>query len=1092
MRRVLYLAVLSLAMLLAVLPLAKAQSIQSSILGNVRDSAGAVVPRAQVTLLNEGTSDERTQSTDESGDYRFSGLLAGTYRVSVQAAGFKAHVTKGIVLDMSQIKRVDAQLQVGDVATSITVEGGNVAHIETEAATLSVIKTAQDFADLPFSIYGRGWLNITNVTAGVQSTSGFEVNGARDTANNFTSDGVSVNDIISSRNTANGFSGDIENFKEIKVMTANNSAEFAQVAQFAAVSKSGENTVHGSVYWSNYNSYTGARSWQDPTGPAMENMNQFLVNNGGPVYIPHLYNGKNRTFYFFSYGGARYRTGSRSLTNIPPLAFREGDFSALLPSITLIDPTNGQPFSENKIPESRISSVSNAVQKLIYANPNLPGQGSLGLIGNYYADPGGKYDSDVYSARIDQKVTDRNDLFVRVGLTINNKDSWPGALLSGYGGWRGNHPGRSVVVSDTHIFSPTVVNEAKLGFSRDFGYWFDPNYGPDVVGQIGLQGISNPSKNPTLWGMPDFSFNGANWFQGTGTWANGNFQAQNTYQVTDNLSWFRGRHNLKFGFNLLRYQINDQVSPQNVRGGFSFDDQLSGFNYANFLLGYPSYASLAIARPNAYLRSTQQGYYIQDEFKINPRITLTYGLRYEYQTPWADRFNRLFSFDPASGSLVTAGTSIPTDLVPEVAATLPIISAQQAGMPTTTLLDSDKGNWSPRIGVAYRPFGDDKTVVRLGYGLFTSMWPGLLGLNATGGPWQSSKSWYIVNNEPSIQFPNPFQGSAQGYAGVQSISALDPHLPHERSQQWNISVGRQIWKTAIDVGYVGTKAKNLPYSEDLNQLRPSTTPFDPANMPYQRFSSVGYTQSGASSIYHGLTIKAERRAARGLTLNVNYTWAKALTDVNLRDYVPWTEQNQWNRQLERGDDPNVRRQILTFDYIYELPIGKGRPLLGSASGVLNHLVSGWQVAGITTMVTGPLMSAYVSGVDPSNTNNWWGRPDRVGDGNLSGSMRDRIETHQPIFDVSAFEVPASGRGSFGNSARMILTAPGSVNWNVVAAKNLYFAEGRARAQLRCELFNAFNHPNFRTPDTNMVSPGFGLVTGANSGRRIQVAARIDF
>ncbi len=1068
-----------------------AQSTQSSILGNVRDSAGAPVAGAAVSLINEGTNDERRQMSDEAGDYRFSGILAGVYRVSIEMAGFKARITHGITVNVSDIKRVDATLEVGDVATSVTVAGGSVAHIETETATLSNVKTAQDYADLPLSVYGRGWANVTNVVAGVQASSGFEVNGARDTANNFTSDGVSVNDIISSRNTPNGFSGDVENFREVKVMTANNSAEYAQVAQFSAISKSGENTPHGSVYWGNYNSFTSARSWQDPTSPGFENFNQYMANNGGPVYIPHIYNGKNKTFYFFSYSGAKYRTGSRAQISVPPSAFRSGDFSSLLPDIKIVDPLTGIPFPGNKIPANQISPVSSAVQDLIYPNPNLPGQGALGLVNNYYADPGGRWDSDVYSVRIDQKVSSRNDLFVRVGLTINNKDTWPGPLLSGYGGWKGNHPGRSVVVSDTHTFSPTVVNELKLGFNRDYGYWFDPNYGPNVVGAIGLLGIANPSNDPALWGMPDFEIGGSNGFQGTGTWANGNSQAQNTYQFTDNLSWFHGRHNLKFGLDIRRYQINDQQKPQNIRGGFNFDDQLSGFAYANFLLGYPSSATLAVPRPNAYPRSTQQGYYVQDEFKLSPRITLTLGMRYEYQSTWADKYNRMFSFDINSGQLVTAGTTVPTDLVPAVAASLPIVPASQAGFPTNSLMYPDRNDWSPRAGLAFRPFGNDRTVIRLGYGLFTSMWPGLLALNATGGPWQSTRSFYIVNNQPSIQFPDPFKTTSD-FSGLQSVSALSPRFPHERSQQWNVSIGRQIWKTAIDIGYVGTKNANIPFNQDLNLPLPSTTPFNPANLPYPLFSYVGFTQSGASSIYHGFTIKADRRVGRGLTFNANYTWAKALTDANLREYATGFDQNQWTRSLERGDDPNIRRQVLVFSYIYELPVGRGRLLLGNASSFLNQIVSGWQVAGITTMLTGPRISPYFSGVDPANTNQFSGRPDRIGDGNLSGSMDDRIETHQPIFDQSAFVVPEAGRGYYGNSARNILTGPGTITWNLAAAKNFYFFGERARAQIRCELFNAFNHPNFYSPDTDITSSAFGLVTGANSGRRVQLTGRIDF
>ncbi len=1068
-----------------------AQSTQSSILGNIRDAGGAVVPGAKVILVNEGSNDERVQLTDSEGDYRFSGLLNGRYRVSVEAAGFKSHTTRGVTLDVSQIRRVDAALEVGDVSTMITVEGVAAAHVDTETATLSNVSTARDFAELPMSVYGRAWINVAKVAAGVQSSSGLEVNGARDNANNFSSDGISANDIVSSRQTPNGFSGDIEAFQEMKVSTANNSAEYAQVAQFAAVSKSGENTVHGGLFWGNYNSATGARAWQDQTGPSFENFNQFTAMNGGPVYIPKVYDGRNRTFYFLTYGGARYRTGARYNTSVPPDAFRNGDFSSLTGSIPILDPLTGQPFPGNKIPSSRISSVANAWQSLIYPRPNLVGQGDLGLVNNYYTDPGAQFNADNVSTRIDHKFSDRNYFFARVGLTIHNQDANPGPLLGGYGGTGDNDPGRSVVVSDTHIITPGLVNEAKVGYSStSFDYW-GVNPLADAVSRIGLQGINNPGNDPSLSGMPDLQINGANGFQGTSSTGYSS-QTQNTYQIIDNLSWSRGRHSIKAGVDIRRYQVNDQNKPQNVTGSIAFDDQLSGFAYANFLLGLPSNVSLAVARPNAYIRSTQQGFYVQDEFKVNRRLTLTYGIRYEYQSPWVEKFDRLTSFTIKTGSVVTAGTTIPTDLVPAVAAQLPIVTAAAAGLPTRSLMKNDTANWSPRFGLAYRPFGDDKTVFRLGYGVFTSMWPGQLGLGATGGPWRSDQSWYIVNNTPSISFPNPFQSTVQGFSGVQSINAINSDFPHERTQQWNASIGRQVLKTGIDVAYVGTKAKNLPFYDNLNLLRPSTTAFNPSNQPYPLFSSVGYNQTGSSSIYHGLTVKAERRVSRGLTFNINYTLAKALDEVGLNGYLNAAAQNQYNRRLERGDDPAIRRHTLIFFYTYELPVGHGKALLGNASGLFDKIVSGWQVAGTTLMQSGPFRSPSFSGVDPTNTNQFGGRPDRIGEGNIGGSLKDRIESHQVIFNRAAFVIPAAGRGYYGNSGRSVLIGPGSVNWNLVAAKNVYLFAERVRAQLRCELYNAFNHPNFSTPSTNISSSSFGLVTGASSGRRVQISSRFEF
>jgi hypothetical protein len=302
----------------------------------------------------------------------------------------------------------------------------------------------------------------------------------------------------------------------------------------------------------------------------------------------------------------------------------------------------------------------------------------LGVANNYYADAGHAYDSNVYSFRVDHHISQANLLFVRVGLTMTNGDTLPGELLNGFGtaGIRSNIPGRSVVISDTHTFSPGLVNEAKLGFNRTFSESRDYNYGQSV--DLGIQGIENPGNDPGISSMPQFTFGGAIPIAAS-TGRNRQYTAQNTYQVIDNLSWFKGRHTFKFGADIRRLQVNNDNSPLNVRGQYVFDDRLTGLAYANFLLGWPSSAARGIARPAAYPRSTYSGFYIQDDFKLHPRITLNYGVRYEYQTPWVEKFDRIFTFDPTTGSMVTAGSTIPTDLVPSVAATLPIITATQAG-----------------------------------------------------------------------------------------------------------------------------------------------------------------------------------------------------------------------------------------------------------------------------------------------------------------------------------------------------------------------------------------------------------------------------
>jgi hypothetical protein len=319
---------------------------------------------------------------------------------------------------------------------------------------------------------------------------------------------------------------------------------------------------------------------------------------------------------------------------------------------------------------------------------------------------------------------------------------------------------------------------------------------------------------------------------------------------------------------------------------------------------------------------------------------------------------------------------------------------------------------------------------------------------------------------------------------------VNVNFPNERTQQWNVSAGRQIWSTAIEVSYIGTKAQNIPFVQDLNLLYPSTQPYSSARRPYQGFNSVSLTQAGASSIYHGMSIQAERRMAGG-SFNANYTWAKALTDASLTATTASFTQNQYARYLERADDDWVRRQQLRFSYVYELPFGKGKRFL-KQGGVIDHVLGGWQLNGITTMSTGRRQSPSFSGTDPANTNQFGGRPDRIADGNFDAdSMRDRIKSGMAIFDARAFVLPQTGRGFYGNSARNILTGPGAETWNTVLAKNFKVQE-RAKLQFRWEMFNAFNRANFGNPSTNITSGNFGLVTYAGNMRKMLFGLRLDY
>ncbi len=1029
-----------------------AQSIQGSILGTVTDQKGAVVPGATVVVVNRDTMFQRTVVSDSTGHYRVASLEPGSYTVASSLPGFKRWESDPFSLAANEIRRIDVQLEVGSATTTVTVSAAAGTAVNTETATLSNLHTSTELTEMPLSIYGRSSFNILKVTAAVQGANGqIVVNGARDTANAYTIDGVGHDDMVSSRQAPNNFDLDVDGIQQIKVQTGVNSAEYSQVAQFLAISKSGGNQYHGSAFWGNFNSYFSTRDFFDTTSqkPSFTNNNEFAATLGGPVVIPKLYNGKDKTFFFFSYGGQRYRNGARNYLSVPTDAFRNGDFSAIQSQVQILDPQTGtpgdpstwQPFPGNVIPSNRISSVSNALQNMLYPEPNLPGTGDFGVGGNYTSDPGYQFNNDVYSFRVNQKISDRNTMFVRVGITTHNQDVDNGYLKNGLdGNYEGNIPGHFFVISDTHSFGPSLVNEARMGFVRLF-YTNGQGapLGVDFISQLGLQGVGGVGDPAYANNLPQFQFSRFDGTSGT----NINRQAQNTFEWTDNMTWIHGIHTFKWGGDLRRYQINDVHIPSNHTGAFGFDDTLTGFDYASFLLGLPSTTTLATPTPGSYPRSSHFGLYAQDDMRLSPRLTLNYGIRYEYQSPWVDKYDRRYSFDLSNGSLVVAGTSMPTDLVPEVAATLPIETSTQAGFPASSLQYADKNNWNPRLGIAYRPFANNQTVVRLGYGWYTQIFPGLLGLTGTGGPWTTNTSFNYLGGAPTQSFPDPFTQST-GFQGVTSISVVNPSLVNERAQQWSASIGQELWGTAIDVAYVGTKTTRIPYTMDFNLLHPSTTPFDAANRPYPLFSAVNVMQSGGSAIYHGLTVQAERRFKNGLQFNVNYAWAKALTDVSLRSYATGFTQNQYNFNLERAPDTNVRSQQLIFDYIYQLPIGHGKAFLSNINPVLDGVIGGWQVLGITTILAGQYLDPQFSGVDPANTNQFGGRPDCVGAANI-GSIASLVRSQQPMWNLSAFSLPQSGRGYYGTCGRSVLTGPGKNLWNAGTFQELHASRGSSPA-----------------------------------------------
>ncbi|MCL4402682.1 MAG: TonB-dependent receptor, partial [Acidobacteria bacterium] len=1023
----------------------QAQLTLSTIRGTVSDPSGATVANGAVTATSVETNARRTVRTNESGDFEIPDLPPGTYKVSVEVSGFKTFVADNVILESNQTRRIDVRLELGAVGSEVTVSAG-AAVISTDTAKIQNTITGRKYADVPI-VGSEAALDpsivltttpMVNQTGGVWSSqwAGQSSSQVQEGQDGHTNDNA-VNQL-----------NDILDVQEVTVVTVNNSAEFARVGYMNMVTKSGSNEFHGRAMFWHQNSALASREFFEDTKAKQ----LFHIGSGsasGPIR-------KDKLFFYGSANFLKVPAKQFYLRTVPTEAMRGGDFSQLLrlpKPVVINDPSTGRPFPNNVIPSNRLSGVSLAVNQKYLPAPNRGGPDSLS--NNYsfvFPFPSDYSLREDFTQRFDYNVSAKNRVMGRV---IENWDKYVLPTNFPAFSWTRLRYNVHVVGEDTHVFSPTLVNSLRIGMYLEQVndgqplYGVTPFRGDEAVKAIGLQGV-NP-KGYSAEGFPRMNISG---YPDLRTQAGGLVQDDRNWGYADTVTWNKGRHVVKFGGEFKPQRRFQGNIPEGTYGTFTFDGSITGYGYADMLLGIPESSTRLDPLTNRMRRDNELGLFVTDSFKMTSRLTLDMGLRWDrFGSPYYED-GLILNWDPATGNVI-----VPADARNRISPLYPkninIVTGDVAPQPRNT-------NFVPRIGAAYRV--RENMVVRGGYGIFSETL-GRYALVQGGGPFQISETYQnvITNGQPLFQFPNPFPASlAAANIPSQSVTGYPRGVDNGKIHQWNLTVERQWKDIGFSLAYVGSHNYGMNYSIGVNKPQPSLTPFTAARRPWPQFVGASYWRNNGEAKYNAFVFQAKRKVG-SLTFDGHWTWASNYNNTLNREdpYAPL----YWNR------DPYTPRHRVVLNAVWELPVGKGRHFLSTAPAVLNGVLGGWQVYWIGFFETGHFFTPSYSGSDPSNTNTRGGLPDRVCNGNLPSGQR----SVNRWFDASCFAVPPAGR--FGNAGVNILEGPGYNMQDISVAKTFPITE-RWRFTFTTAFSNAFNHPNFTPPAANISAPGsVGVVSG---------------
>jgi hypothetical protein len=1107
---------------------AHAQSTFGSIVGVVHDATQAVVPGAAVSLQSLDDNSSRTTASDENGSFEFLNLKPGHYSVSAQAPNFADFQIPSAELTARQTLRIDIVFGVKKQSEMVDVSD-TVAVINTENAVISDSKNNQLITQLPLNSRATTTspLGALALSPNVQqdSSGNIALGGASSSMVNFSVDGVSTSNVRQNGALQDAYPSQ-EGISEVKVTSFNNSAEFSQVGDVTFTTKNGTSKPHGSLFEYLQNDALDA----DPYGfsqKAPKHFNTFGGSLGGPVAIPKIYNGKDKTFFFFDYEGNRRATATAEQLLVPTQAERDGDLTAL-----------GGPM----IPSGSINPTAKALLAY-YPLPNVSGQSNY----NYEIFQSTPSRTDGEDVRIDHTISAKQSAYARFSRK-NITSDYANPLLPDDSDSVHN---RSFLVSDAYVITSHMVNEFRFGFTNVTTSVNFPVAGASALSQLDLAGV-NISQHPNTHAFPTFNFNAGTGFTPIGRDKAGVTQSLSR-QFTDNLSYVRGKHTLKAGIDTRRVRYFDlesfaPVFASDDFGDFIFQPNFSGTycppqsgstcsanSFGDFLLGAPTTENFAVSSPDVGGTAWQYGLFAQDQYQFNSRLTVSYGLRWQILPGFNEDGGNLANFDQRNNSIV-----VPDALAPYLAQqniqasnfgfqqSFNACHLQYTSLPCTNYVTASqdhlpqslryvyKRNFQPRVSVAWRPFNDTKTVMRAGFGVFTMTNLGPLSFNNSGNPTSALHTYansVTTTGTPLIQFPNtapPSTGVQYGGGGLDQ--GVNPNYRDPQSNQWNLTVERQLGTSdSLRVSYVGMHSYRLSITEDLNQIPASTTPYqttaaspyvDP-RAPYPNWFTLYSTFNAGKANYNALQVEATHKMSHGLYFDANYTFARNLADNQGDTPTAFAGEvnygipiaDRFHVDSDYGNVEGTRRQRFLLSGIYQLPFGQGRAFMNTG-GWRNALLGGWELNTVTLVETGPSMTPSISAsYDQSNTNvlnrGAFLRPDQVSTSLYAGQSRAHY------FNLAAFAPTPAGAGRFGNAGVGILQGPGTSAVSLGLAKSFRVTEA-VRARFESTFTNVLNHTNFAPPATQIDVPGtFGVLsapqTAENAGNRTgQVALRIDF
>jgi hypothetical protein len=1014
---------------------------QTALVGTVTDASGSVIPGAVVVAIDLGTQDTYETATNAQGQYNIQFVRIGTYRITVTLEGFQTFVASNVEVATNQVVRTDAVLRVGELSETVDVTAAAIL-LATDSATIRQSIGQRAVEELPLS--GRNVWTLAGTTPGVLGgTSSFVGAGQRSIQNSLSLDGINT---AANLLTSTSMRPIVDAVTEVEVQTGSTSAEYGSYlgVHVNVVTKSGTNRFHGSQFWFFRDDALNARGFfEDRSKPANPlRYNQFGVEFDGPVVIPRLFDGRNKTFFMAAYEGVRNESQTSSLISLPTERMRRGDFSEY--KGTIRNPYTLVPYPGNIIPAADLSPQGlRAVE--YYPLPNLPGIGA-----NHLATTGSDANTDQWLARVDQTIGNKVRLYARYNWQDELNSSTASIPVNSRTAPRNN---QNILVAYTHTLTSALLNDFRIGYHRvnadDINYFSYSDLGR-AGADLGIPGFDGDLRygNPGIpsffvTGSPELGAGGTNWFQD-----------DTTFQLANVLAYSRGSHNIRTGVDLRRLGTGREAANE-PRGSFTFNGQMSGHAFADLMLGVPQRVNTPVEQLPGRVAGWRNGFFVNDNWQVRRNVTLSLGLRYELNLPvytttgWASMLNE-----------------DQTELIPA--------NPPQKGF---EFYEARYTDFAPRVGATYRL--NDKTVLRAGFGIYYN-------------PNQMNTFTFLTNNPPlsplylfTNQTGNPVYtlDHPTGTASATSqptVTTPTRELPTAHKSQWSFDVQRELWTgTAVELQYVGSNTSNLDRSFYNNTPEPGPGAVNPRR-PNQLWGVLRTIKNDLSADYDAVSVVLRRRMRQGLQLTAHYTWSHTYDMATHSNSSAGRGGNPYDPQADYAPaDWDVPHRFVA-SYMYELPFFATSP-----RWILKNLVGGWQVSGITTFESGRPVNVTISG-DRANTSTTNQRPDLVGTPSANCSTSNLTN----CIDASAFALPALY--TWGTAPRNPVRGPGQSWTDLAILKSVSLGIGGAQMQFRGEFFNVFNQVRLNNPAAVFDSSTFGRITSAQSMREAQVGVRILF